>query len=321
MTKVLVTHYLPAQGLEELKQKFTVAIPDKGMIDHVLYGQWIEECEALLPTYAFKVTKEVMQRAKRLRIVANFGAGFDNVDVEYATSRGILVTNSPDPVIEPTAELAFALMLSVARRVTECDRKMRSKEGIYMNVMCNLGVGLYGKILGIVGMGSIGQALARRACACGMKIVYHNRRVADKSVEEMYGARWVSLDELLAVSDFVSLHAPATPETYHLIDAPQLERMKPDAILINTARGTLVNEQALVRALGQRLIFGAGLDVFEHEPKVSPELLSLDNVVLSPHNGTGTIDARIASTRYAAQNIIRFFERKEVLSSVNKING
>lgn len=184
--------------------------------------------------------------------------------------------------------------------------------------MKNLGVGLYGKTVGIVGMGAIGQALARRAYACGMKIMYHNRKRLPKDIEDKLEAQWVSLDTLLTTADFVSLHAPATPETYHLIDAPQLEMMKPSAILVNTARGSLINEQALIPVLRERKIFGAGLDVFENEPHISPELMKLDNVVLSPHNGTGTIDARIASTRYALQNIINFFEGKEVLSPVNR---
>lgn len=318
MIKVLITHHLPAEGFQNVPDRFQLVIPDNGMINTELYNAWIERCDALLPTYAFKITKDVIDRAKRLKIIANFGAGYDNIDIVYAKERGILVTNSPDPVVEPTAELSLALMLNVARRITECDRKMRSKEGIYLNVMSNLGVGLYGKTLGIVGMGNIGRALAKRAHACGMQIIYHNRKPLDAPIEQQYAARWVSMEELLAVSDFVSLHAPATPATYHIIDAAELEQMKPNAILVNTARGSLVNEQALAEALRRGQILGAGLDVFEHEPLISPQLLTLDNVVLSPHNGTGTIDARIASTRYAMQNIINFFEGKDVLSPVNK---
>lgn len=318
MIKVLVTHYLPAEGFRNIPPNYQLIIPDKGMINKEICDNWMEECDAILPTYAFKVAQEIMDRAKNLKIIANFGAGYDNINLFYAKEKGILVTNSPDPVVEPTAELALALMLNVARRITECDRKMRSKEGIIINVMRNLGVGLYGKTLGIVGMGNIGRALARRAYACGMQIIYHNRKPLDSRTEEFYAAKWVSMEKLLAISDFVSLHAPATPDTYHLISVAELGQMKPSAILINTARGSLVNELALAEALKQGVILGTGLDVFERETLVFPELLNLDNVVLSPHNGTGTIEARIESTRYAMQNIINFFDGKNVLSLVNK---
>lgn len=318
MKKILVTHHLPNEAFEDIKGRYEIIIPNNGMIDTNMINKWIENCDALLPTYAFKVTREVIDRATNLKIIANFGAGYDKIDIAYAKTKGILVTNSPEPVIEPTAELAFALLINVARRISECDRNLRSPQGVEIDVMKNLGVGLYGKILGIVGMGAIGQALAKRAYACGMKIIYHNRKRLPKEVEEKQGAQWVGLDKLLATADFVSLHAPATPETYHLIDAPQLKLMKPSAILVNTARGSLINEQALIPVLRERKIFGAGLDVFENEPHISPELMRLGNVVLSPHNGTGTIDARIASTRYALQNIINFFEGKEVLSLVNR---
>lgn len=318
MKTILVTHRLPEKAFEEIIGDYEIVMPDNGLIDSDMVDSWIGGCDALLPTYAFKVTKSIIDRAANLKIIANFGAGYDNIDVNYANSKGILVTNSPKPVVEPTAELAFSLLLNVARRVSECDRNLRLSKGIEIDVMKNLGISLYGKTLGIIGMGAIGQALARRAHAFGMKIVYHNRKRLLQEVENMYGACWVNLNELLAVSDFISLHAPATPETYHLIDMPQFNLMKSSAVLINTARGSLINEKALIYVLREKRIFGAGLDVFEHEPKISSELLQLDNVVLSPHNGTGTIDARVESTRYALQNIINYFEGKELLSLVMK---
>lgn len=317
MKKILVTHRLPEEAFESITDNYEIIIPDSGMITNDITDRYIGICDALLPTYAFKVTKEIIDRAANLKIIANFGAGHDNIDVEYAKKKGILVTNSPKPVIEPTAELAFTLLLNVARRVAECDRNLRSKEGLKIDVMKNLGMGVYGKILGIVGMGAIGQALARRAHACGMQIVYHNRKQLPKDVEDLYRAKWLGLDELIRLSDFISLHAPANQATYHMIDSPQLAMMKPTAVLINTARGSLINEQALIETLRMKKIFGAGLDVFENEPHISPELLQLDNAVLSPHNGTGTMDARIESTRYALQNIINHFEGRQVLSPVN----
>lgn len=184
--------------------------------------------------------------------------------------------------------------------------------------MENLGISLYGKTLGIVGMGAIGQALARRASACGMRIIYYNRKRLSQEIENVYEADWVSLNELLATSDFISLHAPATSETYHMIDIQQFNLMKPSVVLINTARGNLINERVLIHFLQEKRIFGAGLDVFESEPEIPSELLQLDNVLLSPHNGTGTIDTRVESTRYALQNIINYFEGKTLLSPVTK---
>lgn len=317
MRKILVTHQLPKEAFVNITDNYEIIIPDNGMITNDMTSRYIGICDALLPTYAFKVTKEIIDCAANLKIIANFGAGYDNIDVNYVKKKGILVTNSPAPVVEPTAELAFALLLNVARRVSECDRNLRSKKGLKIDVMKNLGIGVYGKILGIVGLGAIGQATARRARACGMQIVYHNRKRLPREIEDEYMARWVTLNELMAISDFISLHVPANPVTYHMIDSPQLDMMKPTAVLINTARGSLINEQALIETLRKKTIFGAALDVFENEPYISPELLQLDNVVLSPHNGTGTIDARIECTRYALRNIINYFEGRQVLSPVN----
>lgn len=318
MKTILVTHQLPKVAFETIVNDYKIIMPDKGLISSCMLDRWIGRCDALLPTYAFKVTKEIIDRATNLEIIANFGAGYDNIDVNYAITKGILVTNSPKPVIEPTAELAFSLLLNVARRISECDRKLRSSRGIEIDVMENLGISLYGKTLGIVGMGAIGQALARRASACGMRIIYYNRKRLSQEIENAYEADWVSLNELLATSDFISLHAPATSETYHMIDIQQFKLMKPSVVLINTARGNLINERVLIHFLQKKRIFGAGLDVFENEPEILSELLQLDNVLLSPHNGTGTIDTRVESTRYALQNIINYFEGKTLLSPVTK---
>ena len=298
MKTILVTHQLPKVAFETIVNDYKIIMPDKGLISSCMLDRWIGRCDALLPTYAFKVTKEIIDRATNLEIIANFGAGYDNIDVNYAITKGILVTNSPKPVIEPTAELAFSLLLNVARRISECDRKLGSS--------------------GIVGMGAIGQALARRASACGMRIIYYNRKRLSQEIENAYEADWVSLNELLATSDFISLHAPATSETYHMIDIQQFNLMKPSVVLINTARGNLINERVLIHFLQKKRIFGAGLDVFENEPEIPSELLLLDNVLLSPHNGTGTIDTRVESTRYALQNIINYFEGKTLLSPVTK---
>lgn len=303
--KILITYNLPREGFAELTEHFELIFPKNASFSKTEVLERMAECDALLSMFNFVIDKEIIDAGKNLKIISNFGVGFNNVDFEYARHKGVMVTNTPDPVVEPTAEMAFALMLATARRVAECDRKLRdAASGLKWGVMENLGVGLHGKTLGIVGLGRIGKSIARRAEAFGMKVVYHNRKETEAG-----NAKYCStLDELLYVSDFVSLNVPLTDETRHLIDADALKKMKPSAILINTARGPVVDELALADALKNRTIRAAGLDVFENEPSVCPQLLALDNVVLAPHNGTATIDARIEMSRFAARNIVNFFD-------------
>lgn len=231
--------------------------------------------------------------------------------------KGIVVCNTPHAVTEPTAEIAMALMYAVARRIAECDRKLRIPNGLEWGLLKNLGVGIYGKTLGVIGMGRIGKAIARRAIASGMKIVYHNRHQLPKEDELQYQAQYVTMEELLKTSDFISLSTPLTDETTHLIDTTEFNLMKPNAILINTARGAVINESALVKALQEGKILGAGLDVYEFEPKITEELLKMDNIVLAPHNGTATIDARNDITREASKNIINHFNESKDIAIVN----
>lgn len=303
--KILITYNLPREGFAELTEHFELIFPKNASFSKEEVLERVAECDALLSMFNFVIDKEIIDAGKNLKIISNFGVGFNNVDFEYARHKGVMVTNTPDPVVEPTAEMAFALMLATARRVAECDRKLRdAASGLKWGVMENLGVGLHGKTLGIVGLGRIGKSIARRAEAFGMKVVYHNRKETEAG-----NAKYCStLDELLYVSDFVSLNVPLTDETRHLIDADALKKMKPSAILINTARGPVVDEPALADALKNRTIRAAGLDVFENEPSVCPQLLALDNVVLAPHNGTATIDARIEMSRFAVRNIVNFFD-------------
>ena len=288
---------------------FTTLLPEEGfrrIAAHELYAP-LEQAEVLVSTFDKPVTREMIMSAPHLQLVANFGVGFNNIDLEACRERGIRVTNTPNPVIEPTAELAFALMHDVARRTAEFDRKLRAGKAEPFGVMNNLSHSLYGKTLGIIGMGRIGQALARRAVACGMRVVYHNRRpLGDEAIRQLgYEAiRYVSKEELLTEADFVSLNLPYTPEVKHIIDGKALRMMKPTAYLINTARGAHVDEQALVKALKEGEIAGAAMDVYEHEPQITPELLTLDNVVLSPHTGTGTWEGRIAMCENVCDNIL-----------------
>lgn len=298
-----------------MKIAFTTILPGEGFVrlsGHELYAP-LEEAEVLVSTFDKPVTREMIQSAPKLKLVTNFGVGFNNIDLDACRERGIRVTNTPQPVIEPTAELAFALMHDVARRTAEFDRKLRAGQAEPFGVMNNLSHSLYGKTLGIIGMGRIGQALARRALAAGMRIVYHNRRPISVSNLESGlripdTIRYVSKEELLKEADFVSLNLPYTPEVRHLIGAAELEMMKSSAYLINTARGAHVDEEALVEALKAGEIAGAAMDVYEHEPKIHPELLKLDNVVLSPHTGTGTWEGRIAMCENVCENILAYLQ-------------
>jgi glyoxylate reductase len=239
-----------------------------------------------------------------LRIVANVAVGYDNVDVPACAARGVVVSNTPGVLTEATADIAFALILMVTRRLGEGERLIRSGTPWSWNMFFMLGTGLQGKTLGIVGLGQIGQATARRARAFGMEVVYSGRRRAAPEVEAELDARLLPIEELLATSDVVSLHCPLSAETRHLIDADALQRMKPSAFLVNTTRGPVVDEAALAEALQAGAIAGAGLDVFEREPEVHPGLLELENAVLIPHLGSATVETRTAMAVLAAQNVV-----------------
>ena len=299
-----------------MKIAFTTSLPAEGFARlelHTLYAP-LEEAEVLVSTFDKPVTREMIMSAPHLKLVTNFGVGFNNIDLEACRERGIRVTNTPQSVIEPTAELAFALMHDVARRTAEFDRKLREGKAEPFGVMNNLSHSLYGKTLGIIGMGRIGQSLARRAIAAGMTVIYHNRRpIANSQSPIADQARYVSKEELLQTADFVSLNLPYTPEVKHLIGEEELKMMKKSAYLINTARGAHVCEEALVQALKNGEIAGVAMDVYEHEPQIHPELLTLDNVVLSPHTGTGTWEGRIAMCENVCDNILAW-EKGEIES-------
>lgn len=300
---------------------FTTELPLEGftrLAGHRLYAPF-EEAEVLVSTFDVKVPRETIEAMPKLRLIANFGAGYNNINLEACKERSIRVTNTPQPVIEPTAELAFALMIDVARRVSEFDRMVRQGKAQF-GVMRNLSHSLYGKTLGILGMGRIGQALARRAAASGMRIIYHNRHeLTTERLNELKNegvqAQYVDFQTLLQDSDFLSLNLPYTPEVHHIIGKPELGMMKRSAYLINTARGAHVNEEALVEALKSGIITGAALDVYEFEPQISAELMTLPNVVLSPHTGTGTWEGRIAMCENVTDNILAFIN-----NNINKMN-
>lgn len=290
---------------------FTTELPKEGfkrLEGHQLYAP-LDEAEVLVSTFDYRVDKAMIEAMPHLRLIANFGAGYNNIDLVVCKARGIRVTNTPQPVIEPTAELAFALMIDVARSVSEFDRKIRAGE-VEFGVMKNLSHSLYCKTLGILGMGRIGQALARRAKASGMRIIYCNRHPLPDEIEQKYDALYVDFQTLLQDSDFLSLNLPYTPQVHHIIGKPELGMMKRSAYLINTARGAHVDETALAEALKNGIIAGAALDVYENEPAISTELLSLPNVVLSPHTGTGTREGRLAMSENVCDNILAFINNE-----------
>lgn len=315
---ILITTKLPREGFTEMANHYVI-MPEKHKFTPEEFLALIPEADFIISTFDYKITREMIMAGTNLKAIINFGVGFNNVDLKAAGERNLIVTNTPLPVIEPTAEHAFTLMLAVSHRVAELDRRMRMPNSdIEFGVMMNLGVAIYGKTLGIIGMGNIGKSVARRASACGMKILYNKRHRLTPEEEKEYNATFVEVDELLRNSDYVSLHCPYTPETHHIIDEQAFLKMKDGAILINTARGACVDEAALVRALQNRKLFGAGLDVYEFEPKLTPELYTLDNVVLSPHIGTGTIDARIEMCHNCCRNIQYFLDGKyEKMDRVN----
>ena len=268
----------------------------------------VKGCEVLVPTVTDRIDAAVLAHAgERLRLIANYGTGVDNIDVEAAYKRGITVTNTPGVLTEDTADMTMALILAVARRLVEGERLARSGEWGGWSPTSMLGHRIWGKRLGIVGMGRIGSAVARRAKGFGLSVHYHNRRRAHEAVEqELEATYWESLDQMLARMDVISVNCPHTPATFHLLSARRLALLRPHALLVNTSRGEVVDEQALTRLLREKKIAGAGLDVFEHEPAINPKLRQLDNVVLLPHMGSATIEGRIDMGEKVIINIKTF---------------
>mgnify|MGYP001087850333 CR=1 FL=1 len=304
--RVYVTRSIPQPGLDLLQRECSQVevrdseeIPTKKELIRGAKGK-----EALLCLLTDPIDSEVITAARHLRIIANYAVGYDNIDVATATARGIMVTNTPGVLTETTADMAWALLMSAARRIVEADRCVREGRFRGWAPKLLLGSDVQGKTLGIVGLGRIGRAVAARAKGFQMKVVYYDIRRAEPDVESAIGAIYMDLPTLLRTSDFISLHTQLTPQTTHLIGPEELKMMKPSAHLINTSRGPVVDEKALAKALREGTIAGAGLDVFENEPHVSPELLALPNVVLAPHIASASVETRTKMAIMAAQNII-----------------
>ncbi len=301
--KVLVTREIPEAGLRPL-EGFDLTVLSEAPPDREALLEAAEGATGVLSNVTEKMDAAFMDAAgPELKVIANMAVGYDNVDVEAAKERGIVVTNTPGVLDETTADTAFMLLLAAARRLGESERTLRAGGWHWWGPKLFVGVDVWGKTLGIVGMGRIGQAVARRGRGFGMEILYHNRSRKEDAEKEL-DARYADLDELLETADFVSVHTPLTEETRHLIGADELGKMKPAAVLVNTSRGPVVDEGALADALADGRIFAAGLDVYEEEPKVHPKLLERENAVLAPHIGSGSRETRDRMAVLAAENIV-----------------
>jgi glyoxylate reductase len=312
--RIVVTRALPPAALEPLHSVGSVWVSphDRPLTVEELHAA-VRGASAIISMLTDRIDDDLLAAAgPNLKIVANTAVGYDNLDVPAIIRHGVLASNTPGVLVDATADLAMTLLLAVTRRVPEGDRLVRSGTPWSWDIAFMLGSGLQGKQLGIIGMGSIGQAVARRAAAFGMDVVHHSRRPVDVD-----GSRPLPLDELLATSDVVSLHCPLTPETRHLIDADALRAMKHGAYLINTARGPIVDEAALAAALADGTIAGAGLDVYENEPEVHDELRRLDNVVLAPHLGSATVETRTRMAELAVDNVVAVLTGKDAPTPIS----
>jgi glyoxylate reductase len=320
---VVVTRKLPDVIETRMMELFDTRLnhDDRPMSKSALI-EAIAQADVLVPTVTDRIDAAVLSQAgPNLRLIANFGAGVDHIDLATARERGITVTNTPDVLTEDTADMAMALILAVPRRLAEGERLVRSGKWAGWGPTFMMGRRIWGKRLGIIGMGRIGQAVARRARGFGLSVHYHNRRRLHPEIEqELEATYWESLDQMLARMDVISIHCPHTPATYHLLSARRLQLLQPHAYVVNTARGEVIDENALTRMLQKGELAGAGLDVFEHEPAINQKLLDLDNVVLLPHMGSATLEARIDMGEKVLINIKTFADghspRDRVLASM-----
>lgn len=318
MFKVFVTRDIPKEGLELLKLRCEVEVNNLGRsLSKQELLEKIKDKDACITQLTDRVDKDFFKAAQNLKIVANYAVGFDNIDLGEANKRSIFVTNTPDVLTQATAELAWALLFACSRKIIEADKFTRA--GLYSgwDLYLFLGLDISNKTLGIIGAGRIGQAFAEMSKGFKMKILYTaNSKKSD--FEKRTGARFVDLHTLLKESDFVSIHTPLTPQTYHLIGKNELSLMKKTAVLVNTSRGAVIDEQALIESLENKQIYAAGLDVYEKEPIIEERLKKLDNVVLLPHIGSATYKTRVDMSILAAQNILDYLDGKVPRTLVNK---
>ncbi len=309
---VIVTRKLPDAIETRMMELFDVRLNlDDEPFSRARMIEAVQAADVLVPTVTDRIDAGILEQASdKLRLIASFGTGVDHIDVAAARARGMTVTNTPGVLTEDTADMTMALILAVPRRLVAGERLMRAGQWRGWSPTSMLGNRIHGKRLGIVGMGRIGQAVARRARGFGLSIHYHNRRPVHAEIEaELEATYWDNLDQMLARMDIISINCPHTPATYHLISPRRLALIQPHAFIVNTSRGEVIDENALVHALQNRDLAGAGLDVFEHEPQVNPKLLELENVVLMPHMGSATIEGRIDMGEKVIINIRAFMDQ------------
>lgn len=319
MKKVLITMQVPEPVVDELKKDFEIDYNDS--LDFLSKEDLIKrakDANALLVPLSEKIDKEIIEACDNLEIIANFGAGFDNIDIKAAADKNIVVTNAPAKFsTQSTAEIAIGLIIDVMRGITRGEDSLRAGEFKGWKPTYGLGPSVAGKTLGIFGMGRIGQAVCKRAKALEMDVIYHSRTRLDEKKEKELVATYMSFDDLLEKSDVISLNSSYSKDLHHLFNGDVFDRMKDTAYLVNTSRGPIIDEEALVNALAEKTIAGAGLDVYEFEPAVTEGLLKLDNVVLSPHLGNATIEAREEMGMIAAKNIILVLSGENPINKVN----
>lgn len=319
--RILVTEPIMAEALDELRKSADVTVGNRGDFnDENALAAAVKGYDALISMLSNPVSRKVLEAGDRLKVVANYAVGYNNVDAKAAKELGIHVTNTPGALTEATADLAWALILSAARKLPQAETALRDGKFDGWEPLGFLGYDLNGKTLGIIGMGRIGQAVARRAVGFGMRILYHNRNQVDPDVENALGATFeADYRELVRKCDILSLNCPLTAETRHMINAEVLHEMKRSAIVVNTGRGPLIDEAALAKALHDGWIAGAGLDVFEEEPKVHPDLLTAPNAVLIPHIGSATFETRQRMAMLSTESVIHLLEGKSPDSLPNLV--
>lgn len=307
--KIYVTRAVFDEALVQLKREAQIEMSsDDRPLTKAEVMERLRGVDGAMTMLTDPIDREVLEAASRLKITSNVAVGFNNIDVDAATDLGVMVTNTPGVLTETTADFAWALLMAAARRVVEGDVFARAGKWKAWSPTMFLGRDVYGKTLGIIGLGRIGRAVARRAAGFNLNVIFHNPQpVADRVVRAL-SVRPVSFDELLRTSDFISLHVPLSAATTHLLDERAFGMMKPSCIVVNTARGPVIDEKALVRALKNKQIAGAALDVFEREPEIEPDLLKMDNVVLAPHIGSGSYETRLKMCMMAAENLLAWLK-------------
>ena len=314
--KLFITRYIPEPAIKRLEEVFEVEIfPENRAITHEELKEKVKDIDALICLLTDNIDHEIIEAASNLKCISVYAVGYNNIDVETATKHGIVICNTPGVLTETTADLAWALIMSCARRIVEADRFVREGKFQGWEPMLMMGNDIFGKTLGIIGMGRIGRAVAHRALGFDMKVIYYDPQVDPESLPSDYVS--VDLTTLCQNSDFISIHTPLTPETRHLIGEKEFNLMKSTAILINTARGPIIDEQALISALKENKIAGAGLDVYENEPVIPEELIKLSNVILLPHIGSASYETRTKMALLAAENAIAVIEGKNPPARVN----